>query len=419
MSVLSFLRAQAGFLAFGSVCMIFASLGQTYLIALYVDEIRARFNLTLTDFGTLYSSVTLLSAVCLVWLGRLIDHYRLPVFSAGVFIGLACACALMGFASQLATCAIALFLLRLFGQGLAIHTGMTSISRAYHHHRGTAVAVSQLGYPLGESLFPACVILLLMVMDWQNSWIVFSAVMMCVALPVIIFLARFEPDAKSQTPSQTPSQIQKPANPLRGTVIDETTGPAADRGVVLRDLRFYGVLPLYLSPPFILTGMFLSQLSLANEKSWSTTDLALAFTLYAVVKIIVSLITGRLVDRYSARRIMPFSALPLIAAFIVIVIPVSELGSVYLYMGLIGVNLGMTSPISGGLWPELYGTKYLGAIRSMTSPMAIFATSLAPVSFGFILDAGVSFQQIAAAAIVYLVAAACLASFALHNSRSV
>lgn len=116
---------------------------------------------------------------------------------------------------------------------------------------------------------------------------------------------------------------------------------------------------------------------------------------------------------------MPFSALPLIAAFLVIVIPVSELGSVYLYMGLIGVNLGMTSPISGGLWPELYGTKYLGAIRSMTSPMAIFATSLAPVSFGFILDAGVSFQQIAAAAIVYLVAAACLASFALHNSRSV
>lgn len=416
MSVLSFLRAQAGFLAFGSVCMIFGSLGQTYLIALYVDELCARFDLTLTDFGTLYSSVTLLSAVCLIWLGRLIDYYRLPVFSAGVFIGLACACALMGFATQLAMCALALFLLRLFGQGLAIHTGVTSISRAYHHHRGTAVAVSQLGYPLGESLFPACVIFLLMVMDWQNSWLVFAAVVSCVALPAIIFLARFEPNAPSQTLSQTPSQTPIAPTP---TVIDETTGPAADRGVVLRDPRFYGVLPLYLSPPFILTGMFLSQLALANEKSWSTTDLALAFTVYAGVKIIVSLITGRLVDRYTARRIMPFSAIPLIAAFLVIVAPVSELGSVYLYMGLIGVNLGMTSPISGGLWPELYGTKYLGAIRSMTSPMAIFATALAPISFGYILDAGVSFQQIAAAAIVYLVAAACLAGFALHNSRTV
>ena len=39
----------------------------------------------------------------------------------------------------------------------------------------------------------------------------------------------------------------------------------------------------------------------------------------------------------------------------------------------------MIGPVSGGLWPELFGTGHLGAIRSLTSPIAIFATAAAPV----------------------------------------
>lgn len=463
MTVLSFVRAQAGFLAFGCLCMMVSNFGQTYFLALYADALRQRFDLSLSDFGLLYSSVTLLSAICLLWVGRLIDRQPLVVFTMMVFTGLTVACLVMATASHISLCILALFLLRLFGQGLASHTGMTSISRAYHAHRGTAVSISLLGYPLGESLLPAVVVVLLLVLDWQHSWFLFAAFIGLIALPLLIFLARFEPrfdlgpeaglpperavgSAVGQTVGRTVGRTVGEAGAVapreknvEGQFGDDpedkgtddssdnrtsdahTQAPvvAADRMHVLRDSRFYGVLPLYLASPFLLTGMFLNQLTLADVKGWSTTDLAAAFTFYAAIKMIVSLLTGRLVDRFSARKLLAYTAVPLIAAFGVIAYDVGLPAgiTVYLYLALVGVNLGMGSPISGGLWPELYGTKYLGAIRSMTTPFVIFSTSLAPLLFGFVLDAGVGFASIAEAAMVYLLLAACLAEWVLHNKR--
>ena len=149
---------------------------------------------------------------------------------------------------------------------------------------------------------------------------------------------------------------------------------------MLRDRRFYLVLPLYVAPPFLLTGMFFHQIVLADERGWSLALLAGAFSLYAGMKIAASLVSGIVVDRITALRALPFSAIPLILAFASLLLPPDTFGiyAPFVYLGLCGLNLGMIGPVSGGLWPELFGTGHLGAIRSLTSPIAIFATAAAP-----------------------------------------
>ena len=391
MGYLSFLCAEYRFLLFGFLMMGLSNFGQTFFIALYSEYFRDTFALTNTQFGALYSAVTLASAVCLLYSGKLIDRWRLSAFAGVTLVGLALACFVIFSANKLWMLALGLFMLRQFGQGLSSHTGMTATSRAYQKNRGRATALVQLGYAGFEGFFPVLAITLMALFGWQQSWLVFGLFLGLVALPLLVFLSRFEPLPKD-------------------AVGDVPTG-SVDRAHVLRDRRFYLVLPLYVAPPFLLTGMFFHQIVLADERGWSLALLAGAFSLYAGMKIAASLVSGIVVDRITALRALPFSAIPLILAFASLLLPPTTFGiyAPFVYLGLCGLNLGMIGPVSGGLWPELFGTGHLGAIRSLTSPIAIFATAAAPVLFGAVIDAGFDFHAIAFGCLGFVSLAALLA----------
>ena len=145
MGYLSFLRAEYRFLLFGFLMMGLSNFGQTFFIALYSEYFRDTFALTNTQFGALYSAVTLASAVCLLYSGKLIDRWRLSAFAGVTLVGLALACFVIFSANKLWMLALGLFMLRQFGQGLSSHTGMTATSRAYQKNRGRATALVQIG----------------------------------------------------------------------------------------------------------------------------------------------------------------------------------------------------------------------------------------------------------------------------------
>ncbi len=392
----SFLRRHAGFLFFGFSMMGLSNFGQTFFISLHSAEIKASFGLTNTGFGALYSSVTLLSGLTLLYSGRLIDHWSLPRFTALTFLGFAAGCLLMGVAQNIVALAIALFLLRHFGQGLSSHTGMTAISRSFTAQRGRAVAFIQLGYATSEGVLPLLLIGVLMFVGWQQSWLLAGGFLLLVALPVQVYFSRLAPSMQAEE-----------ADTGNGVI-------AAGRREVLRDVRFYMLLPLYTASPFLLTGMFFHQVQLAEAYDWSLTALASAFSFYAATKIISSLFFGALIDRYSGLRLFPFTFVPLAIGFVVLLLPNFIPASIapFAYLIFMGVNLGMTAPLSGALWPELFGTKNLGAIRSMTTSIMIFSTAAAPILFSALLDMGVGFGAISAACIGYLIVCGGLAFLA-------
>jgi MFS family permease len=393
MSYFSFIAAHYRFLLFGFFMMGLSNFGQTFFIALYSHEIRAAYDLSNAGFGGLYSAMTLLSAFVMVVSGRYIDRWPLWRFTLFVLTGLAIGCVVMGLGQHIFILALALFLLRHFGQGLSSHTGMTTAGRSFDKNRGQAVSLVQLGYAGFEGFFPLMAVALIAWVGWQESWLVFAAVLLLLAVPMQLALSRAEP---KQTASED---------------MEDAPAPSSDRGDVLRDRRFYMVLPLYLAPPFFLTGMFFHQVQLAEARAWSLEALAAAFTLYAFAKVTISLLSGPSIDRFSALRILPFTAVPLLLAFALLLFSENLFGgwTPFVYMGLIGINLGMAGPVSGGLWPELFGTAHLGAIRSLTSPIVITSTAAAPVMFGAAIDAGVRFDALSLIAIGFIVFAAALA----------
>ena len=64
------------------------------------------------------------------------------------------------------------------------------------------------------------------------------------------------------------------------------------------------------------------------------------------------------------------------------------------YMVMMGIHTGLIHTSASALWAELYGPKYLGAIKSLYLALMVFASALGPVVMGMLMDAGLSIYWI-------------------------
>ena len=153
---------------------------------------------------------------------------------------------------------------------------------------------------------------------------------------------------------------------------------------MLRDYRFWLALPTVVSGPFILTGVFIHQGFIIVQKQWDPLWLATCFVVYGIVHWVSSMAAGVLVDRFTARRLLPIIVLPLAGAMFSLAW-LNGSWVALLFMTLLGINIGISSPITGALWAEVYGTGKLGSIRSLMTSLGMIATSASPILFGLLI----------------------------------
>jgi MFS family permease len=63
------------------------------------------------------------------------------------------------------------------------------------------------------------------------------------------------------------------------------------------------------------------------------------------------------------------------------------------FMFLLGSSYGVSGAVFGAIWPEVYGTRHLGAIRSLVSAAMVFASALGPGMTGWLIDRGIGFES--------------------------
>ena len=80
--------------------------------------------------------------------------------------------------------------------------------------------------------------------------------------------------------------------------------------------------------------------------------------------------------------------------------------SAFAFMALLGVSYGFSATLFGALWPEIYGLKHLGAVRSVIVAFMVFATAMGPGLTGFLIDLGVPYPAQIMAMGLYCIAAA-------------
>ncbi|MEQ8698722.1 MAG: MFS transporter [Bauldia litoralis] len=386
------LRGEARWLASGFLLMFGSGFGQTYFIALFVGHLKIDLGLSDGLFGSLYMAGTIASAALLMWAGKFVDRWPVRWFGVGVMAGLAAMALAMASVSSAWMLAFVLFGLRFFGQGMMTHTAMTAMGRWFNRKRGRAVSIAGLGLPASEGVMPLVAVAAIGLIGWRATWLAGAALVALVGFPILIVLLRRE-----RTPTSGPAS-SGPAGPE-----DQTRHWT--RGEVLRSPLFYALLPGLMAPPFILTGIFISQVAIVEMKGWQLSWFAASFTVMAGVHVVAALISGWLIDRFGARRLLPVVLLPLSAATFLLTV-VDSAWVLIVFMVLVGFVVGGISTVSGALWAELYGTRHLGAIRAPVTAAMVFSTALAPGLIGVLLDAGVGLDIQLIGMTVYCVAAA-------------
>ncbi|MDP6691278.1 MAG: MFS transporter, partial [Alphaproteobacteria bacterium] len=176
------------------------------------------------------------------------------------------------------------------------------------------------------------------------------------------------------------------------------------RAEVLRDPRFYLLCVAITAPSFISTGLFFHQAHLATAKGWSLAWMASAFVAYTVGAIGANLAFGPLIDRFGARKLLPYYLYPLALACLSIAISDHPMAAMALML-FMGLTSGGGQTLIGAAWPEFYGVMHLGAIRAMVMSMSVWASALSPLVLGWLIDRGVAMETMAVGFLVYLAVA--------------
>jgi len=370
-----FLRENARWLAGGLLFTFFSSFGQTFFISLSAGSIREEYGLTHGGFGTVYMIATLGSALTLPYLGTIVDRYSVRAVTLFVVPMLAGACVLMAVSRHVAMLVLAIYLLRLFGQGMMVHNAYTATARWFSAQRGRALSVIILGHNLGDAVLPIVFVAVAGALGWRNGWLIGAVSLMLVALPAIAALV-----SVNRKPRAT--------DPVR-RIVDARDWTRAE---VLRDPLFYLMMLGVMAPGFIVTTIFFHQVYLVELRGWSLSVFAASFAMSALVNSIFTLVSGQLIDRFSGVSLLPFVLVPLGVACMILGVLTAE-WTPFLFMAFLGFSNGLSTTLFGAVWPEIYGLKHLGSIRALVLSAMVLASAAGPGITGFLIDRGVSYPR--------------------------
>lgn len=372
----AFIRENAPWLAAGSMLTLVSSVGQTFFISVFAGEIRAEYGLSHGEWGEAYTIGTLASAATMMLAGPLTDRFRVRWLAAAVLIGLG------GFGLAMAATPGAWALpfliwgLRFCGQGMLTQVPAVAVGRWFRANRGRAIAIVFLGVSAGQALFPFLFATIMAATDWRTAWAL-AGIMPLLAIAPLLVLLRHERSPQSQ------------ANEPGGAGM---LGRHWTRRQALGHWLFWVTFPGFLAQPIFSTALAFQQVHLAEIKGWTHASFAALFAVMTVANITSLMGAGWAIDRFGALRVTPWMLAPAAVGYAMLGFA-PGLGVAAVGMALVGASTGIVSANHGAYWPDLYGVKNLGAIRSLATSVMVFATALGPGITGYLIDAGVDFSD--------------------------
>ena len=372
---------------FGFIFTFFSSFGQSFFLGLFNNSIRNELSITHGQFGSIYASATLLSSFILIWVGKKIDDINISKFALFVILLLSFSSFFFSTISSISLLFIAIFLMRFSGQGMMSHTATTTVSRYFTKSRGKALSTIWFGLSTAEFILPVFVIFLLSLYDWKIIWVSISLLVLLILPITSIILVKNLNFNSRETEQKKGSKNLNIKNWKRVEVI--------------KDYRFYIICANMLAMPWIATGTFVYQSFILNSKNWGPYIIAQSFMAYSVLSVITLIISGILVDKFTSRKLIIYMNIPLLISVFVIMY-FNHPFTAFIFLGLIGISNGFANVLGSSTWAEIYGVKYIGSIKALTTALMVFATAFGTALFGFLIDNGYKIEEIAFISAIYI-----------------
>ncbi len=373
---------------FGFIFTFFSSFGQSFFLGLFNAPIRNELGITHGQFGSIYASATIFSSLLLIWVGKKIDDFQILNYSLFVILLLFASSLFFSFINSIYLLAIGIFLMRFSGQGLMSHTSTTTISRFFERSRGKALSTIWFGLSTAEFILPVLITYFFLIYSWRTVW-QGIAILIILFLPFVILntIKSIKLDSREADPNPGNKKLKIKSWRRRD---------------VLKDYRFYIVSLNMLAMPWIATGVFVYQSFISDSKMWAIYTIPKAFMVYSITSIATLFVSGFLVDKFTGRKLIMYMNIPLLFAMITLLYFNHEIFA-YVFLGLIGVSNGLANILGSSTWAEIYGVKYIGSIKALTTAFMVFSTAFGTAVFGLLIDKGFTIENIAFVGASYVV----------------
>ena len=243
--------------------------------------------------------------------------------------------------------------------------------------RGKALSTGWFGLSTAEFLMPVTIIYALTIMDWRNIWIIIS-VAIILFLPLVSYFLVEEVKLSSRE---------------NDTEVAKENIKQWKRSEVIKDYRFIIIALNMLAMPWIATGIFVYQSFILSAKNWGEYTIAQSFMVYSIASVLTLFVAGYLIDKFTSRKLLVYMNIPFLISLLILIYFQSPVSS-FFFLGLIGVSNGFANVLGSSTWAELYGVKFIGSIKALTTALMVFSTAFGTALFGLLIDFDFSIEQI-------------------------
>ena len=349
-----------------SLVMFGSGPGQSHLIGLFFDPISAEFGLSRTSIALAYGGATLMAAVLLPQMGKLVDKHG-PTRTLWIVIAcLGLTCVLLSFANGWLYLAVCFAALRFLGQGSLMLNCANLVSQWFERRRGFAIGCMALGFPVSIALHPPLVQGMIEWLGWRQTWVWLGLATWGMLLPPVLLLLWNRPEEKGHQPDGD-------AAPAEGAPTLEVTGLTLAEA--LRTPTFYILAAGLAALSMLVTALHVENKGILSRHGLDPQMAANMFTVTGVTAAISMPFVGRMLDRFRTKWMFVAGQLVIAASLLSVTFVSSHWGAIG-YAMIFGLCNGVGMTYMSFMWPRYFGRKHLGQIQGTGQMVSIVGASL-------------------------------------------
>lgn len=368
--------------AVAMLAIFVSSPGQTYVVSVFIGPIEDDTGWSRTTISGLYTLGSLTAATGILLAGRLMDRFgsRATLAVAGLLLGLAALW--MSRVSRPFDLYVGFALLRLLGQGSLTVVPTAMVALWFVRLRGRALALTSLGAVAGQATFPPLVHLLVARTDWRTAWVVLALVVWGLLLPSALLFVRRSPESMGLLPDGDAPRSGPAGKPPSAPPPREEAWTLAE---AVHTRAFWLLIVAVGSHSMIATALTFHHVSFMRSLGIDAAMAATVFTVIAPCSLVGTFLAGVLADRIAGRYLLAIAQTCLTAAMLWSVI-IAESWHAFTYGGLLGFTSGFAGTLQAVIWPNYFGRRHVGSIRSAAATGMIAFAAIGPFPFGCLFD---------------------------------
>jgi MFS family permease len=379
--------------------VFFSGPGQTYSVSVFIDAYIRDFGWSRSQVSSLYSSATLLSGLCMFFVGRFIDRFGQRNMMIVVSILLALACFLNSIVANMFMLFFGFFFLRLFGQGSMTLIPNTLVPQWFIANRGKALSFMAIGGFASSAAFPPLNAWFVNQFGWSFTWMIWGILVLAIFTPLAFYFVRNKPEDIGLLPD---GRVRK--NGIHDLAEDQEKESDSEVNWTLQEARktkaFWLILFCVSIPALVNTGLTFHLISIFKWNDLSAGSAALVLSLMAIVGFPITLIAGRVLDKISVNYVLAGIFIGEIIFILFLLITKTTL---------LAIVFGILWGISGGferialtyVWPSYFGRAYLGSIKGIATTVMVLGSAFGPLPFGYAYDTFGGYTEILLISLIF------------------